>query len=86
MHIRSACIRPIPRLATAHELTLHGIVPPQRFTGLADDVVEPVERQRFLAAVDALGQLDTGALGALKIEVDPRLLDKAPVLPPGIFR
>ena len=58
----------------------------QKFTELAHDVVEPVEQQRFLSVVDSLGQLDAGALGALNVVVDPRVLDKAPVIPPGIFR
>ena len=55
-------------------------------TELAHDVVEPVEQQRFLSAVDSLGQLGAGALGALNVVVDPQVLDKAPVIPPGIFR
>ena len=53
---------------------------------IAHDVVEPVEQQRFLSVVDSLGQLDAGALGALNVVVDPRVLDKAPVIPPGSFR
>jgi 2-methylcitrate dehydratase len=48
--------------------------------------VEPVEQQRFLSVVDSLGQLDAGALGALNVVVDPRVLEKAPVIPSGIFR
>jgi 2-methylcitrate dehydratase len=58
----------------------------QKFSNLAHDVVEPVEQQRFLSAADSLGQLGAGALGALNVVVDPRVLDKAPVIPPGIFR
>ncbi|MGA9679307.1 MAG: MmgE/PrpD family protein, partial [Mycobacterium sp.] len=58
----------------------------QKFTELAHDVVEPVEQQRFLSAVDSLGQLGAGALGAQNVVVDPRVLDKAPVIPSGIFR
>jgi 2-methylcitrate dehydratase len=58
----------------------------QKFTELADGVVEPVEQQRFLSAVDSLGELNAGALGALNVLVDPRVLDKAPVIPSGIFR
>ena len=57
----------------------------EKFTELADGVVEPVERQRFLSTVDALGELEAGALGALNVLVDPRVLDKAPVIPSGIF-
>jgi 2-methylcitrate dehydratase len=58
----------------------------QKFTELADGVVEPVEQQRFLSAVDSLGELSAGALAALNVLVDPPLLDKAPVIPSGIFR
>ena len=58
----------------------------QKFTELADDVVEPVEQQRFLSAADSLGDLNASALGALNVLVDPRVLDKAPVIPSGIFR
>jgi 2-methylcitrate dehydratase len=58
----------------------------QKFIELADDVVESVEQQRFLSAVDSLGELGAGALGALNVVVDRRVLDKAPVIPPGIFR
>ena len=58
----------------------------QKFTELAHDVVEPVEQQRFLSVVDSLGQLGAGALGAQNVVVDPRVLDKAPVIPSGIFR
>ena len=57
----------------------------EKFTELADGVVESVERQRFLSTVDALGELEAGALGALNVLVDPRVLDKAPVIPSGIF-
>jgi 2-methylcitrate dehydratase len=57
-----------------------------KFTELADDVVEPAEQQRFLSAVDSLADLEAGALGALNVLVDPRVLDKAPVIPSGIFQ
>jgi 2-methylcitrate dehydratase len=57
----------------------------QKFAQLAEDVVEPVEQQRFLTAVDSLAELRAGALGALNVVVDPRVLDKAPAIPPGIF-
>ncbi|MXI81987.1 MmgE/PrpD family protein, partial [Mycobacterium tuberculosis] len=53
---------------------------------LADGVVEPVEQQRFLAVVESLADLESGAVGGLNVLVDPRVLDKAPVIPPGIFR
>ena len=58
----------------------------QKFTELADDIVEPAEQQRFLSAVDSLADLKGGALGALNVLVDPRVLDKAPMTPSGIFR
>jgi len=48
--------------------------------------VEPAEQQRFLSVVDSLADLRAGALGALNVRVDPRVLDKAPVTPSGIFR
>lgn len=57
-----------------------------KFTELADGVVESDEQQRFLAAVDGLSDLKPGALGALNVLVDPRVLDKAPTIPSGIFR
>jgi 2-methylcitrate dehydratase len=58
----------------------------RKFIELAEDVVEPAEQQRFLSAVDSLAELKGGALGALNVLVDPRVLDKAPVIPSGIFR
>ncbi len=58
----------------------------QKFTELAGDVVEPGERQRFLSAVESLADLGSGDLGALNIVVDPRVLESAPAIPPGIFR
>jgi 2-methylcitrate dehydratase len=44
------------------------------------------EQQRFLSAVGSVAGLKAGDLGALNVLVDPRVLDKAPVTPPGIFR
>src|SRR5262249_53881532 len=58
----------------------------EKFTELADGIVEPIEQQRFLGTVDALGELEAGAPGALNVVVDPRVLDKAPVIPSGIFQ
>ncbi len=58
----------------------------QKFTDLADGIVEPVAQQSFLSAAASLADLEGGALGALNVVVDPRVLAKAPVLPPGIFR
>jgi 2-methylcitrate dehydratase len=76
-------------LADAHPLGARPFAREQyitKFTELADDAVEPAERQRFLSAVDSLADLKGGALGALNIVVDPRVLDKAPAIPSGIFR
>jgi hypothetical protein len=50
------------------------------------DVVEPAEQRRFLSAVDSLAGLEAGALDSLNVVVDPRVLDSAPAIPPGIFR
>jgi 2-methylcitrate dehydratase len=58
----------------------------KKFHELAEDVVEPAEQQRFLSAVDSLADLKGGALGALNVVVDPRVLEKAPVIPSGIFQ
>ncbi len=57
----------------------------EKFTELAADVVEPVEQQRFLSAADSLAELGAGDLDALNVVVDPRVLQKAAVIPPGIF-
>jgi 2-methylcitrate dehydratase len=57
----------------------------RKFTELAEGVVKPAEQQRFLSAVDSLAELKGGALGALNVVVDSRVLEKAPVIPPGIF-
>lgn len=57
-----------------------------KFTELADGVVEPAEQQRFLSIVDGLSALKPGALPSLNVIVDPRVLDKAPTIPSGIFR
>jgi len=58
----------------------------QKFTELAGDVVKPAERQRFLSLVDSLAELEPGGLGAFNVLVDPRVMQMAPVTPPGIFR
>jgi 2-methylcitrate dehydratase len=57
-----------------------------KFTELADGVVESAEQQRFLSVVDNLSELKPGALRSLNVVVDPRVLDKAPTIPSGIFR
>jgi 2-methylcitrate dehydratase len=58
----------------------------QKFSKLAGDFVEPGERERFLSAVNSLADLEAGALDALNVVVDPRVLQHAPVIPAGIFR
>jgi 2-methylcitrate dehydratase len=57
-----------------------------KFTALADGVVDSVEQQRFLGAVQRVGDLMGGELGALNVRVAPEVLDKAPTIPSGIFR
>lgn len=56
-----------------------------KFKELAEGVVDADEQQRFLTVVDGLAGLEAGGLGALNIEVDPRMLEKAPTIPSGIF-
>ena len=76
-------------LADAHPLGARPFAREQyinKFAVLAEDVVEPTEQQRFLSAVDSLADLRAGAVGALNVRVDPRVLDKAPIIPSGIFR
>lgn len=58
----------------------------QKFAELADGIVEPLEQQRFLSAVESLADLEGGAGSALNVVVDPRVLATAPRIPPGIFR
>ncbi|OCB29194.1 2-methylcitrate dehydratase [Mycobacterium malmoense] len=75
-------------VADAHPLGARPFRRPQyvgKFTRLAGDVVEPSERQRFLAAVDALPDLPAGGLDALNLRVGPRVLRRAPVTEPGLF-
>jgi 2-methylcitrate dehydratase len=57
-----------------------------KFTELADEVVEAAERQRFLDAVERVGDLKAGALGALNVRVASEVLDTAPSIGSGIFR
>jgi 2-methylcitrate dehydratase len=57
-----------------------------KFTELADGVVDAAEQQRFLNAVQHVGDLKGGDLGALNVRVLPEVLDKAPTIPSGIFR
>jgi 2-methylcitrate dehydratase len=57
-----------------------------KLTELSEGVVEPEEQQRFLNAVDGVAGIKPGGLSALNLRVDPRVLDKAPTIPSGIFR
>jgi 2-methylcitrate dehydratase len=57
-----------------------------KFTHLADGVVDAVEQQRFLHAVQDVAALKGGDLVALNVRVLPEVLDKAPAIPSGIFR
>lgn len=57
-----------------------------KFTALADGVIDAAEQQRFLTVVDDLAVLKPGSLGALNLRVDQVVLDKAPTIPSGIFR
>lgn len=57
-----------------------------KFTELAGGVVADAEQRRFLSVAEGLSTLEAGAAGALNIVVDPAVQDKAPTIPPGIFR
>ncbi|OBB94945.1 2-methylcitrate dehydratase PrpD [Mycolicibacterium peregrinum] len=57
-----------------------------KFAELAEGVVEAEEQKRFLSAVENVSATKSGGLGALNVRVDPRVLDKAPTIPSGIFR
>ncbi|QUR68605.1 2-methylcitrate dehydratase PrpD [Mycobacterium spongiae] len=57
-----------------------------KFAELAEPVVESGEQQRFLSTVENLADLKGGALGGLNVLIEPRVLDKAPVISSGIFR
>jgi 2-methylcitrate dehydratase len=75
-------------VADAHPLGVRPFQRPQyvqKFAELASDVVEPAEQERFLAVVDSLADLRAGELSALNVVVAPRVLQQAPVIPPGIF-
>lgn len=56
-----------------------------KFHELAEGVVSDTEQRRFLCAVEALSDLQPGALDALNITVGPPVLDRAPTIPSGIF-
>jgi 2-methylcitrate dehydratase len=76
-------------VADAHPLGARPFRRPQyvqKFSELADGIVEPAEQRRFLSAVESLGDLEAGAMDALNVVIHPRVLDNAPAIPPGIFR
>lgn len=56
-----------------------------KFTELADGVVTESEQQRFLSVVENLPSAAPGSLGALNIAVESTVLDRAPIIPSGIF-
>jgi 2-methylcitrate dehydratase len=56
-----------------------------KFTELANGVVDPVERQRFLDLVQRLGVLDGDDVHGLNVRVLPDVLQTAPTIPAGIF-
>ena len=57
-----------------------------KFTDLAEGVVDAAEQQRFIDAVERVGELKGGELSALNVRIAPEVLDKAPTIPSGIFR
>ncbi|MCW2664261.1 MAG: hypothetical protein JWP83_5413 [Mycobacterium sp.] len=74
-------------VADAHQLGARPFRRPQhvrKLTELTDGVVEAAEQRRFLSAVESLAELE--AVDALNVVIDPRVLNRAPVIPPGIFR
>jgi 2-methylcitrate dehydratase len=76
-------------VADAHPLGARPFRRPQyvqKFSELADGIVEPAEQRRFLSAVESLGDLEAGTMDALNVVIHPRVLDNAPAIPPGIFR
>jgi 2-methylcitrate dehydratase len=73
-------------VADAHQLGARPFRRPQyvrKLTELCEGVVEPAEQRRFLSAVESLAELE--AVDALNVVIDPRVLDRAPVIPPGIL-
>ncbi len=48
--------------------------------------MDAAEQQRFIDAVQRVGELKGGELGALNVRIAPEVLDKAPTISSGIFR
>ena len=74
-------------VADAHPLGARPFRRPEymrKFSELADGVVEPAEQRRFLSVVESLADLEE--VDALNLMIDPRVLDSAPAIPPGISR
>jgi 2-methylcitrate dehydratase len=57
-----------------------------KFMELVDGVVQAPERQRFLDAVEGVGELTGDQMGTLNVTITPEVLEKAPTTPSGIFR
>jgi 2-methylcitrate dehydratase len=57
----------------------------EKFTELAEGVIDKREQQRFLDVVSCLGDLKRGSLDMLNLLVDQQVLDQAPTTH-GIFR
>ncbi len=75
-------------VADAHPLGARPFARPQyveKFTGLADGVVDSAEQERFLAFVTDLAAKPAGSLGELNIVVPQTYLDKAPTVDKGLF-
>ena len=75
-------------VADAHPLGARPFARPQyveKFTGLAEGVVESDEQRRFLSFVTDLAAKPAGSLGELNIVVPQAYLDKAPTVGKGIY-
>lgn len=76
-------------VADAHPLGARPFARPQyvnKFTELAEEVVDPVEQRRFLRAVEGLDELGAGELSALNVLVAPEIVAPATrSVPAGIF-
>ncbi len=57
----------------------------EKFTTLADGVVDPAEQQRFLDAASSLADIAAGGCSALNVVVERSVLATAPQIGEGIF-